>query len=192
MFHPNYYRYFSHNNNNKKKNIDSITSKKINDLYQFGKSTEINRNNNLISNNTNKNERSSYQETKNETQININTKKIIPKIDNIYDFTKFVEEEKINHKIDDNINSKKENLNEKINNNKEKNTCLKAKNQKHKKNNNNNQINHHLFINRNSNTYKKLNTVLNESTKFNSKILELSYALKNIKTKIIKKTKNIK
>ncbi len=189
MFHPNYYRYFKHNNDNKKNPIESITSKKINDLYE---SKEINnKNNNLISKNTKKSDGISDHETKNDTQINVNTKKIIPKNYNINDFTKFFKEEKKIQKKNDNINSKKENLVKNMNKNKENNSSLKSKNQKHKKKNNNNQINNHLLNVGNSNAYKKMNTAI-DSLKFDSKILELTYALKNLKNQNMKKSKNIK
>ena len=192
MFHPNYYRYFKHNNDNKKNPIESKISIKNNDLYQFGKSKGINnKNNNLISSNTNKNDGQSYQEKRNDTQININTKKIIPKNYNYNDFTKFFEEEKKNQNINNKLNSKKDNLLKNLINDKENNSSLKSKNQKHKKKNNDNQINHLLNIG-NSNEYKKMNSAIIESLKYNSKILELTYAFKNLKNQIMKKSKNIK
>ena len=75
-----------------------------------------------------------------------------------------------------------------MNKNKENNSSLKSKNQKHKKKNNNNQINNHLLNVGNSNEYKKMNTAI-DSLKFDSKILELTYALKNLKNQNMKKIK---
>ena len=204
IFHTNYHRNFNNNDEYNKtiNSYQSVASKNKDDLFQNGKSSDIvYRNKKFL--NYNKTELTSSQDTGIETQfteskkshqkkktmnLRINkyngekkTKNINLNIENLFNKGNIFESNYISNNKKYNQNNNNLNINYRNNKINNINTENLNKNKNYQDIDN---LNQPLLKLGNTNAYKKINCALIASAKFDKKLKELTYTLRNLKNQV--------